>query len=160
VKERKTIIITIVVAVIVSCILITLFFIINNNNLNNDTNFNNKDNDSLLLDNVYPDNNINSPEEEIYIQDSLSVNEIMLEAKASDPIYGHLREPYKSDTYTLSLSVDANLITYLTITINTSEPTSAQGRSVVEGYKYQALQQIRDWGVDPDNYDIYVTYRY
>ena len=67
---------------------------------------------------------------------------------------------YSTSAYSIRLSLDRNHNPKLFIMIKTSPPTGEQGEIIVKGYLDEALQQIRDWKINPNNYRIEVGYKY
>lgn len=150
-KEKKTILITIIVSIVIAISIITVIIIINNNNSRNTIN----ENGSSQTPGSSDTSNGNNTQESTGGSDAWRYEVI-----SSDPIGEYLYSPHKTDTYTLSLSLGAYDKIEINILINTPTPETEIAKADTKIYKDQALQQIRNWGINPDNYQINVIYRY
>lgn len=152
-QKRNTLIIVTIVAVVI--VIISLVLITNNANNNPSSE------GSPSIDNTSSSSEESDPSNIIPDEDMEESADWLFDFFASDPIYKFMPDTYyEADMYTISMSVDENRDVVLNILINTSEPTTANGKVTTAQYEEQALQQIRDWGIDPNNYIINIGYRY
>jgi len=86
-------------------------------------------------------------------------NTKLIEVLQSDPIYEYIGQGFRTSYYSISQSVDENLQLVIIILINMPTPKSPGAQSNAERHRQNALQQIRNWGFDPNNYTIEVMYR-
>jgi len=80
--------------------------------------------------------------------------------RQSDAIYEYLANSYDTDNYSIALQIGENDQTILLIHINMPKPNSANSSelALAENYKNEALNQIRAWGFDPDDYNVNIEY--
>lgn len=146
-SEKKKIVATIIIAVTIAIALITLFLIFIKNSPNN---IGSAPIDSPSLED---DNNISHD----HSQNDSSVSD----AIRLDPLYKYIGDEYESDNYTLQLATSTyteDIMVFMTV--NTSKPSTPQGEATIEKYKSEALQKIRSWNIDPNNYKLVVDYKY
>lgn len=162
-KERKIIIITIVTALLIAGIFIAVFIFLNNNVPTDSSNENSNSSNNSSSEEIQPEND-NASSEQTEVDDAITKtiesDTKMGEALSSDPIWKYLENQYETDSYYISLVTNSDYTPVIVIMIKSSEPTTAQGRATTKQYENAALQQIRDWGFDPNNYNIQVKYRY
>lgn len=162
-KERKAIIITIIVAIVIAGTSIAIFLFLLNSSTDVDTQ-NAMDSISEDEGGSTNDNGNNSSnnvaEDDKAYQSMIEGDRVLLETLSSDPIWEYLKQPYRTDNFTISMVVDKNTNPMIVILINTSKPTTSQGQAITEQFKNEALQQIRNWGFDPSSYTVEVGYRY
>jgi hypothetical protein len=86
-------------------------------------------------------------------------NDVKLnDSRQSDPIYAFLSNPHKAEHFSIAEQIDKNGKIVLVIHINMAEPVRPGDRVVAETYKNEALDTIRSWGFNPDNYNINIEY--
>jgi|GEM_PF-4263387 len=80
------------------------------------------------------------------------------EASQSDPITKYLSNAFITPYYSISLSVDKNMQLIVVIVINMPTPQNNNARRNADQHYQNALQQIRDWGFNPNDYTIRIAY--
>ena len=78
--------------------------------------------------------------------------------RQSDPIYEYLYNPFNTQWFSIALQVDDDSNLILTILIRVPTPSNPSETAVADVYKRQALDQIRAWGFNPDDYNLRVIY--
>lgn len=165
-KERKIIIIAVVLAIVISCALITIFILFTRiNDINGPGGITTSESTTQEQENNTDENNTHNQTRDENDQSSISSqqgdNNSMYEARASDPLFEYIGSGYEASRYSLGLNAsDSDLSLTIVITINTSKPTTSKGEETTEKYRNEALQQIRNWGFNPNDYKVHVQYKY
>jgi hypothetical protein len=71
-----------------------------------------------------------------------------------------LFNPYKTENYSIAESIDDDDSIVIVIHINMLEPdpSDINNLAIAESYKNEALNKIREWGFNPDDYNIITQY--